>query len=424
MSTDTQIDTQIEHIFRHEYGRLVALLTRRFGVQHLDAIEDSVQWALMQALDVWSRSDLPDNPSAWLYQVAYRHLISEIRTSQRRHALLEEHSTSDQEASTDELQVPLPGELSDSLLRMLFITCDQSLAIESQLVFTLKSLCGFSIDEISQRLFTTKANIYKRFGRAKNHLKNQTLNLETLTSHDMAKRLTSVHYVLYLVFTEGYLSSHPDNAIRQDLCEEAIRLVKLLIESKVGDQPESYALVALMYFHLSRMNTRQNDTGSLLLLEHQDRTQWNKQQIALGLHYLQLSAQGDKISRYHIEASIAVDHCLSPSFEQTPWQKIADSYELLERVTISPLHRLNRAIATAEWKGPKAGLAVLQSMEIPNWLEKSYLWNAVMADLLFRCGEVNLATPSAKDALNDAPSTSIRELLNKRWGKIGLTLDS
>ncbi|NRA16627.1 MAG: sigma-70 family RNA polymerase sigma factor [Oceanospirillaceae bacterium] len=405
---------RVEHLFRHEYGKLVALLLRRFGVQHLDAIEDAVQWAMAQALDFWCRDSIPDAPSAWLYRVAYRHLISEFRTTQRRNSLITEHLSTLASEVIELEEASFAGEMSDSMLRMMFITGSDAIPIESQLVFTLKSLCGFSIREIALRLFITEANVYKRFSRAKAQLKTQTLELDMLSNDQMLARLPSVHRVLYLLFTEGYLSSHNDTAIRRDLCEEAIRLTSLLAASNVGDVPAGYALLALMHFHLARISTRQDEFGSLLLLEQQDRHKWNKQQITLAMTFLAQSANGDIISRYHVEASIAAEHCLSPSFSQTPWEKIVASYELLHNIAPSALHRLNQAIATAEWKGPEAGLAVLKSTDFPEWLGRSYHWYTVYSDLLLRSGEITLGRKYADLAIATAPTDSIKRLLSKR----------
>ncbi len=412
---------QVEHVFRHEYGFLVASLLRRVGVHHIDAVEDAVQHAMMQALDFWCRGDIPDTPSAWLYQVAYHQLLSEFRISQRRKEILSERVDFSNDVFAEQPEVPLPGEMGDSLLRMLFVACNHDIPVESQLVFTLKSLCGFSVKETALRLFITTANVYKRFSRAREYLKNQPIDLDNLTNSDMLTRLPMVHSVLYLVFTEGHLSSHTDMVIRKDLCEEAIRLVVLISQSTVGDVPETYALLALMYLHLSRMNTRQDDSGALLLLEQQDRSQWNKQFIAMGLGYLERSAQGQTLSRYHVEASIVAEHCLALSFKKTRWDKIVASYALLERIAPSILHQLNRAIAMAEWQGPNAGLDILQSMDIPIWLNRSYHWNAVLADLQYRCGKTTLAKKNAKQAIQKAPTDNIKDLLRNRFEKYSLS---
>lgn len=404
----------IEHIFRHEYGRLVALLTRRTAFYHFELVEDSVQWAMTQAVELWCRDKMPNSPAAWLYKVAYNHLLSELKASQRKQSLLTEYLSTNETGLIEPNEIPFDSEMNDSMLRMLFSACDVSIPIESQLVFTLKSLCGFSITEISLRLFISEANVYKRYSRAKKHLKTKSVALDNLTENDMAERLPSVLHVLYLTFTEGYLSSHEDLAIRIDLCEEAIRMARLLVVSHIGYTPDSHALLALMYFHLARMPSRQDEYGALLLLEQQARSKWDQQQTTTAMAFLAQSADGDTISRYHIEAGIAAEHCLSPSFNQTRWDKIVASYELLERVAPSPIHILSRALAVAEWKGPKEGLAVLKSATIPHWLSNSYHWYTVQADLLFRSGKVGLSQKYAERAIELAPSNSIKKLLSKR----------
>ena len=187
-----------------------------------------------------------------------------------------------------------------------------------------------------------------------------------------------------------------------------------LVDSTLGNTPESHSLLALMYLHLARIKSRQSEDGTLLLLERQDRSQWDYQLIALGLSYLQQSTNSNTISRYYIETGIASEHCLSPSFEKTRWDKIVSSYELLERIVQSPMHLLSRAIATAEWKGPKEGLIVLKSTKVPQWLDCSYHWYAVQSDLYSRCDENELGLKYAKLAIDAAPTESIRQLLADR----------
>ena len=384
------------------------------GIQYIDKIEDAVQWSMAQALGFWRTTDIPQSPSAWLYRVAYRYLLSEIKTAKHRKLLLKEYSELKPNNSYFCEEDVFSNELSDSMLRMLFVTCHCEIPLESQLVFTLKSICGFNIREIAQRLFITEANVYKRFSRAKKILQNQSLALDDFEDSEVIARLPAVHRVLYLVFTEGYLSSNVEMAIRRDLCEEAIRLTKLLAVSKFGDVTNTHALLALMYFHLARINARQDDLGALLLLSQQDRRMWDRGYINLGLDSLNKSVQGENISHYHIEAGIAAAHCIAPSFEQTKWKDIVAAYKLLHNISPSPLHFLNEAIATAEWKSPEEGLAVLQSIEKPAWLTNSYYWYTVKADLLLRSGEITKSLKYAKLAIQLAPNKSIKKLLTKR----------
>lgn len=403
----------VEHFFRHGYGRLVAVLVRRTGVEHLALVEDAVQSALEAALTAWTEREPPGDPTAWLYRVAYNRVIQDLRRSSGRRRILE-RAADDLARDPDGPESPLfADEIRDDLLRMLFVCCDDAIPAESQLVLALKTLCGFSTAEIALRLFTSEANVHKRLGRARERLQQAPPDvappLETLRS-----RLPGVHAVLYLLFNEGYLSAHAEHAIRRELCDEAIRLTSLLTEHAVGAVPETFALLALMHLHVARLGARVDATGGLLLLEEQDRSRWNVDEMQRGADWLQRSAAGDAFSRWHAEAGIAAAHCFAPSFAETPWHEIADLYAMLERIAPSPLHTLNRAIAVAEWQGPEAGLAVLDGLVPPAWLEGSYLWDAVLADLHRRAGQHAIAAQHRDRALGSAPTDAVRELLRRR----------
>lgn len=406
----------VENFFRHEYARLVAVMARRSGVQHIAAIEDAVQSALMKALEVWKVAGTPNNPSAWLFRVAQNTFVGELRKRAGRKRLLDQSVPEDIDLPQDGPQ-HFPGEMQDDLLRMLFVCCDDAVPAESQLVLALKTLCGFSVEEIALRLFTSEASVYKRLSRARSRLRVLGLSTGDLTAEQMTSRLPGANKVLYALFAEGYLSSGAEFVIRRDLCEEAIRLTTILAEHPVGKSPEVFALLALMHLHTARMTARQDGSGGLLLLEEQDRALWDTHRIELGLQWLAMSAQGDHLSRYHAEAGIAAEHCLSPSFQTTRWDRVVDCYALLERVAPSAINRLNRAVAIAEWLGPDTALAELKTFQPPSWLGGSYLWAAVLADLHRRCGNVDEARRYGDDALNLAPSSAVRELLQRRLAR-------
>jgi predicted RNA polymerase sigma factor len=238
--------------------------------------------------------------------------------------------------------------------------------------------------------------------------------LEGLTGEQYCSRLPAVHKILYLLFTEGYLSAHAEIAIRRELCDEALRLADILAKHPKGQAPETFALLALMHLHAARMNARQDRFGGLLLLEEQDRSLWDQQGIQRGLSWLAKSAEGKHFSRYHAEAGIAAEHCLAPTFADTRWEKVVECYSLLERIAPSAIHRLNRAVAVAEWRGPAAGLAVLEGLEPPTWLAGSYLWSAVLADLHRRCGNTDTAKRYREVALQSCPTPAVKELLQRR----------
>ena len=407
--------TLVDRFFRHEYGRLVATLSRRVGVQHLEDVEDAVQSALMTALDAWTKTDLPVNPSAWLFRVAHNHLMGELRRRTGRLRILQRTVLEDFGTLENAPEVFLAGEVRDDLLRMLFVCCDEAIPVESQLVLALKALCGFDIREIALRLFVREANVYKRLSRARSRLRKFPLGQVELSDAQYSSRLPAVHKILYVLFTEGYLSVHAAMPIRRELCDEAIRLATLLAEHRTGQTPETYALLALMHLHAARITARQDRSGGLLLLEEQNRELWDQRAIHLGLEWLAKSAQGEVFSRYHAEAGIAAEHCLAPSFPETRWDKVVECYALLERAGPSAIHKLNRAVAVAEWQGPAAGLAVLKNFEPPNRLASSYLWAAVLADLHQRCGNVQAANRYRKEAFKSAPTPAVKELLHRRF---------
>jgi RNA polymerase sigma-70 factor (ECF subfamily) len=398
--------------FRHEYGRLVAILSRRVGLHHLDAVEDAVQLALLAAVETWPRGSVPENPSAWLYRVAHNELVGERRQRSRRGALVAREGTLAIASAAPE-ETSLGGDVRDDLLRMLFVCCDGALPVESQLVLALKTLCGFEIREIAERLMTSEANVYKRFARARSRLAEAPLTLD-LEDEQLAARLPAVQAVLYVMFTEGHLSSSPEGAIRRELCDEATRLTAILAEHRVGATPATFALRALMHLHGARMPARQDASGGLVLLEEQDRSRWDQAEVGVGLSWLARAAHGDNFSRYHAEAGVAAEHCLAPSFAETRWDRVVECYDLLARLAPSPIHTLNRAVAMAEWQGPARALAELEGLEPPIWLAGSHLWAAVLADLHGRCGHGDLARRYREAALAAAPSEAVRAALGRR----------
>lgn len=392
-----------EHWFRHELGRLVSILSRRFGVHRLELCEDAAQTALLRATQAWS-SSLPDDPGAWLYRVAHNYAVDELRRDRRDERYLAEVQS---EYAHQEVQ--------DDVLRLLFVCANPRIPPESQLVLALKTLCGFSTAEIALRLFQSEEAIHKRLQRARDRLREQA-ELQTIDS----ARVPSVLHMLYLLFSEGYSSAQPDRVIRRELCDEALRLALLLRAEPAGAMPDTDALVALMCFHAARFDARVDGMGGLLLLEEQDPLRWDRELIQRGLLHLSRSAQGETLSRYHLEAGVAAEHCLAPSYDETNWGEIVRLYEVLERVAPSPLNVLNRAIALAEWKGPDAGLAALAAIQPPSWLLGYYLWDATLGELYRRRGDHQRAVTHTKRALAAAPTNPEKALLNQRLNRIAV----
>jgi RNA polymerase sigma-70 factor (ECF subfamily) len=349
--------------------------------------------------------------------VVQNELLGHFRSSSRQEHLLQEHNKQNLESNEVAPKNWLSQEFEDDLLRMMFVCCHDSIPSESQLALALKVLCGFDISEIAHRLFISEANVYKRIQRAKKKLGTVSDTELEFSPANITKRLDDVHRVLYVLFTEGYLSVNNEYSIRHELCIEAVRLCSMLAEHSHAAQPKTFALLALMELQLARMAGRNGSTGGLLLLEEQDRTDWDRQRIERGLMWLAKSAQGNHYSRYHAEAGVAAEHCLAPSVAETRWDHIAQCYLLLEQTAPSAIHRLNRSVAVAQWQGPEAGLNVLREFEPPSWLVGSYLWSAVLADLHLRAGHKEQGARYAEDALTLAPTEAMKLLLGRRLAK-------
>jgi RNA polymerase sigma factor (sigma-70 family) len=405
-----------EHYFRHEHGRLVSILSRRFGTQPIELCEDAAQAALLRAVETWTRAGVPDEPGAWLYRVAHHYVIDALR-ARRRHGAGAVIGGGDAELSSEDpgqSAVVLARELPDDLLRMLFLCADPAIPYESQLALALKTLCGFSTEEIALRLFQSSDAIHKRLQRARARLRERGTDLDMPSALELEERVPSILQMLYLLFSEGYSSAKPDSLIRRELCDEAIRLSRVLAEHATFAVPEADALLALMHLHASRFDARFDSASGLLLMKEQDRSRWDRSLIGEGVLYLRRAARGSRFSRYHIEAAIAVEHCMAPTYEETPWAEIAQLYLALDRVAPSPLNGLNRAIAIAEWKGAEAGIAALEAVDPPPWLVSYYLWDATWSELYRRAGDYARSLPHLVRAIDAAPTLAERALLERR----------
>lgn len=386
-----------EHWFRRELGRLVSILSRRFGLHRMELCEDAAQTALLRATQTWGAQP-PDDPGAWLYRVAHNHVLDELRREKRDERYLAE-------VQVDYAQ----QDVQDDVLRLLFVCADPAIPPESQLVLALKTLCGFSTEEIARRLFQSEEAVHKRLQRARARLREDA-EIQGIAP----ERVNAVLHMLYLLFNEGYSSAQPDRVIRRELCDEALRLSLMLRDDPAGARPETDALVALMCFHAARFEGRVDGTGGLLLLEEQDRSLWDRELIQQGVVHLARSARGQQPSRYHVEAGIALEHCIAPSFGETNWAEIVRLYEVLERIAPSPLNVLNRAIALAECSGAEAALAELEAFEAPSWLLGYYLWDATLGELHRRRGDRERALEHTRRALAAAPTNPEKELLERR----------
>lgn len=412
LPADAGPPTLVEHFFRHEYSRLVASLTRRLSVRNFGLAEDAVQSALERALKSWSLRGVPPNPAAWLYQVAYHHALDVLRRDLRWGSL--EQNTSSAEWLASPVSAPVEEEIQDDLLRMIFVCCDPALAQEAMVALALKTLCGFHAREIARAFLTSEENIAKRITRAKERLRAVGVDPGSLTPSDLRARLPDVQAVIYLLFNEGYSSSLVDQVIREDLCEEAVRLALLLAEHPLTANTGTAAFLALLLFHAARLDGRLGPTGELCLLAEQDRARWDKGLLTQAFRWFHQATQGNVITRYHAEAWIAAEHCRAANYGKTDWRTIVDAYDLLLRLAPSPIHELNRAIAISKRDGPEAGRAALARIEKDRIPHSYYLWHATLAEFAQAAQDLETARTSLERAKELAPTRAEQDLLQQR----------
>ena len=345
----------IPHLFRTEYRKIVSVLCALFGIEHIEIAEDIVSDSFLAATELWMLRGVPENPTAWLYTVAK----NKTRNYLKRNNLFEQKIAQRIRYSTveaEEMEIDLsPKNMYDSQLAMLFAICSPSLAAEAQIALALNILCGFGAQEIADAFLTSKEVMYKRLQRAKEKLKTAGIRVEQPLPAVMDERLDNVLTALYLLFNEGYYSTSGEALLRNELCEEAMRLLLLLDGNAATAKPAVKALLALMYFHSSRFAARVDARGDIVLYEDQDSSLWDHSLIAKGIEYLNNAATGSELSRYHLEAAIAYWHTQqADSMEK--WENILQLYNQLLQVTYSPMAALNRTFALAKANGKEEAI--------------------------------------------------------------------
>jgi RNA polymerase sigma-70 factor (ECF subfamily) len=402
------------HLFRREAGRLVAALTRLFGVHNLSLAEDVAQDALCRALEVWKFRGVPDDPRAWLLTAAKNRALDVLRKERTARTFAPELSRLvDSEwtlrPTVDELLQPLA--LKDDQLRMMFSCCHPRLAEEAQVALVLNILCGFGAGEIAQAYLSGRAAIEKRITRAKQVLAGSKRLFELDGAGDFAARLSAVQRAIYLLFNEGY---HGTSAVRSELCDEAMRLSALLVEHPLARTPSTLALCALLHLHAARLPARLDPSGNLSPLFEQDRSRWDGELTEEGLRLLDAAATGDEASPYHLEAAIAAVHARAPSAEETDWAEIVGLYDLLLRLRPSPVVELNRAIAVGQDQGPQQGLEALRAIEGKERLQSYPFYAAALAELELRRGDREAAARHFRDAQRLARNELEKSFFSRR----------
>ena len=411
MSPQPDIAQLIDHLFRHESGRMISVLSRLLGLQNIEAAQDIVQDTLLQAMNTWAYNGIPDNPPAWLYRVAKNKSIDLLRRRKKFKEISPQYAyllESEYSLTPTVHNLFLENEIQDSQLRMMFACCHPAIAEESQVALTLKTLCGLSVNEISKAFLTTDDIIAKRIYRAKEKIKAENIQLDVPQSNELSSRIDTVLKSLYLLFNEGYNSSHADNLIREDLCEEAIRLCFLLTQHSLTAYPRSKALLALMCFQASRLDARLDDKNNIILLKHQDRSKWNRSLMSKGFELMEESTEPFEVSSYHLEAAIASQHATARSFDQTDWKSIYHLYEMLYELQPNPVVAMNKAIASAYAISKQNALNELQKIK---GLEHHHIYYAAIGELYFELQNNEEAKKFYQKALEFTSSGHEQQLL-------------
>lgn len=374
---------------------MAAVLCRAFSLQQFDVAMDIVHDTFETALLRWKFSGVPDNPSGWLMQVAKNKVINYLKR-QRKTEYIGEYSNSIQ---VDQIIEPYFNEVEDSQLRLLLSCCRLALPQRTIIILTLNILCGFGRQEIANALLMREGSVKKALTRARAKLRSNKHLLENVQLLNNTDNISTAHVVLYLMFNEGYKNTRGSSLVDNEMCYEAVRLTKLLLNEDGDVKPETNALLALMFFSIARFPSRVTSRGEIVTLASQDRSHWDRRFIHEGYQYLEHATKGDSLSRYHIEAIISSLHCAAPVFEQTDWEKIVYLYEQLVKISPSPFVTLNKIIAQSYHKGPEMGLVELEHFKCQDMVEGHYLIYAAAGDMYYRLGKKNLAGHAFNQAL-------------------------
>ena len=397
----------IPHLFRTEYQKIVAVICRQFGLAQIEMAEDIASDTFLAAVQTWPINGLPAQPVAWLYHVAKNKTSNHLRRSNTFNNKIVP------EIKVAPVMQPNVIDLSaqniyDSQLQMMFAICHPAIPAAAQIGLALRILCGFGIDEIAAAFLVSKETIGKRLFRAKEKLRAEKVQMEFPGAAEIDNRLENVLTTLYLLFNEGYYSENSDAVLREDLCLEAMRLTYLLIENEQTNQPAVNALLSLMCFHASRFESRKDSNGQIVLYQDQDETRWNQVLIGKGAHFLRLASQGNTLSAYHIEASIAWWHTQK---NDTPekWESILQLYNRLLQLAYSPIAALNRTYAFSKTNGKKA--AITQAEQLP--LTGNHLYHSLLGELYTGVDNA-IATMHLQKAIALAKTTADKNILLKK----------
>ena len=399
----------VDTVYRTDSRRVLATLIRLLG--DFDLAEEALHDAFTVAMEQWPRDGVPANPRAWLISAGRFKAIDGLRRRARFDAAVAEL------AKQLEAETTTPAEsdgqaIEDDRLRLIFTCCHPALRPDAQVALTLREVCGLTTEEIARAFLTSAPTIAKRIVRAKAKIRDAHIPYELPSRADLPSRLDTVLEVIYLVFTEGYSASFGASLTRPDISGEAIRLGRLLVE--LLSEPDAVGLLALMLLHESRRAARTSSNGELVLLDDQDRSQWNREQIAEGLSLVESAMSTRRVGPYTLQAAIAAVHAEAASAAATDWDQIIGLYDVLARANPSPVVELNRAIAVAMRDGPSSGLALIDAILLRGDLRDYHLAHSARADMYRRLGRATEARAAYKQALSLARQEPVRRFLDRR----------
>ncbi len=405
----------IDHLFRHQHGKMVSILTRIFGLSNLETIEDAVQDTFIQAMVAW-RNKMPENPEAWLTKAAKNRTIDLFRKLSAEQKRIPKIESGPAAIALNDLF--LDNEIADSQLRMIFTACHPILNPKDQLSFALKTVSGFSSKEIASALLLKEETVKKRLMRARKAIAAKDIAFQIPQGPDLPERLNRVLEVLYLIFNEGFHSNKKELLIRKDLCGEALRLCKMLLKNTFTRQPKTYALFALMCFHSARLDSKISAENELIDLKNQDRSKWYFPLIKLGDSAMVKATETNEFSSYHYEAAIASEHLTAKDFAATDWDKILEWYKRLHELQPSPFNFLNQAIVQLQRKDYTAVLALLKQIDPKDLEQRAYLYYGTYAEFHLAKKHKKQALEYMEAALKLVKNESERQFLLKKKGQI------
>ncbi|MDB5013076.1 MAG: polymerase subunit sigma [Daejeonella sp.] len=399
----------LSNLFKTEFSKMVAVISKLFGLQHIEIAEDIVSETFISATEIWRVKGNPANPVAWLYAVAKQKAVYHFRKNKifTEKVIPEIEARQESIIEITEVDFSLQN-IKDSQLQMMFAVCNPAIASEAQIGLALRILCGFGIDEIAEAFLTSKETINKRLFRAKGKLRTEKIEIEMPSEKEIDNRLENVLHIIYLLFNEGYYSRTQNQVLKKDFCLEALRLGIMLTEFDQTNQPKTNALIALMCFHASRFDARQTDKNDCILYENQNEELWNKELIEKGKCFLNASAEGNEMSSYHLEAGIAFLHCDKKDTTEK-WENILRLYNLLLQINYSPSVALNRTYALYKVRGKNIALIEAKKLR----LETNHFYFTLLGEL-YTDIDTNKARMNFTRALAIAKTQADKQTIQKK----------